>query len=516
MRNLTLLVLVFLLSACGNVVTKKHIIDASDRDSENDDSVSADNDTVQSDENNDLENPDITTDDITTPDSDNVTDEENDNTADEDQPDNEPVDNDTVSDPRIDLTGPDFAGSTILILNGSPDGETSVSSGTFVNPFLNVRNTPVNKFRPILRNDLRPPLPEGLKAPGIINSSVKKSLPPVPKFVKGDKDTIFIYDFGTGNEIGTPSTLEYVGTHVEIWKADEVSISAQDIQSIANEFDNVIYDLVTDNFYSEADIDGNTRVSIILAGLGGFAAGYFNPADYYTKEEYPNSNHRDLIYIESSMGNEEIFSTMAHEFQHLVHSNKNILVEGDWNSGELYYRYIDEGLAMASQHMYEGIQDEMVYIINDSGYNQSIGEGNSFIYWDYEDEIKVYSDYAMAYVFFQYLRIRAGNDTTIYHEIIDCTSNDYTCVEAAITSRVDPDYTFTDFLLDFRIALILQDKSGRYGFKGEKGFSFTMPYFSDTSVSLRGGGGVYIHSNGNFVKPSNAGNSLIFAGIDEK
>lgn len=517
MRKLMFLVLVFLFSACGNVVTKKHVIDATDSDTANDDNTQTDNDTTGSDENNDLENPDLTTDDVADqePDFDAITDEENDNTADEDQADNEPVDNDSVSDPRIDLTGPDFTGSTVLILNGSPDGETSASSGTFTNPFLTVKNTPLSNSGHLLRNDLRPPLPKGLKAPLIIDSSVKKSLPPVPKFVKGDKDTIYVYDFGTGKEVGMPSTLQYVGTHIEIWKADDVNVSAQDMQSIANEFDNEVYGLVTENFYSEADIDENGKVSIILANLGGFAAGYFNPADYYTKEEYPNSNHRDLIYIESSMGNAEIFSTMTHEFQHLVHSNKNILIEDDWNSGELPYRYIDEGLATAAQHMYEGLQEEMVYIINDSGYNQSIGEGNSFIYWDYSDDMKVYSDYAMAYVFFQYLRIRAGNDTTIYNEIIECTSNDYTCVEAAITSRVDSDYTFTDFLLDFRIALILQDKSGPYGFNNENGFSFTMPYFGGTSVSLRGGGGVYISSNGNFVKPSNAGNSLIFAGIND-
>lgn len=509
-KFIPLFVLVLLFSSCGNVVTKKHATEVTDIEIEDDSDSAADTDLQ-----NDSEIPDQISDETAEPDSDDVTtDEENDNSADENQTDSELPDSDSNSDPRIDLTGPEFKGSTILILNGSPDGETSADSGTFANTVLTVRSTPVNSFRPILRNDLRPPVPD-LGKPEIMDSSFRKSMNPPSKFVKGDKDTIYIYDFGSGSETGVSSTLEYVGTHIEIWKSDEVSLSAQDIQSIGKEFDNEIYGLVTENFYSEADIDGNGKVSVILADLGGFAAGYFNPADYYTTDQYPSSNFRDLIYVEYSMGNEEIFSTMTHEFQHLVHSNKNILVEGDWNSGELYYRYIDEGLAMAAQQMYGGALADMLYIVNDSGYNQSIGEGNSFIYWDYDDEMKVYSDYAMAYVFFQYLRIRSGNDTTIYHEIIDCGSNNYTCVEEVITSRVDADYSFSDFLLDFRIALILQDKSGPYGFKGESGFNFSMPYFDGTSVSLRGGGGVYVNSNGNFVKPSNAGSSLIFAGIEE-
>ncbi|HNW81455.1 MAG TPA: hypothetical protein PKG52_01070 [bacterium] len=508
-------ILIFLFSGCGNIVTntKKPVI--TDNETENDEDVQTDSDFSVAD--NDNESPDMTTDESSDSISDDdtvITDEIND--TDENTTDIEISDDDSAKDSRIDFTGPDFSGSTILILNGSPDGEISVSSGAFENAVPQLKTADSHRsVSGMLRNDLRPPLPENLETPHIVNSKIRKSMIPPSKFVKGDTDIIYVYDFGSGNSTAVQSTLQYVGTHIEIWKADNVSLSATDIASIGAEFDSEIYDLVTTNFYSESDIDGNGKISIILANLGGFAAGYFNPADYYTKEEYSESNFRDLIYIESGMGNDEIFSTMAHEFQHLVHSNKNILIEGDWNSGELYYRYIDEGLAMAAQHMYGGALAEMIYVINDSGYNQSIGEGNSFIYWDYDDDMKVYSDYAMAYVFIQYLRIRAGNDTTIYKEIINCTTNDYKCVENAIKSRIDPSYTFTDFLVDFRIAMLLQDKSGPYGFDGENGFEFSMPYYSGTSVSLRGGGGIYINSDGSFTKPSNSGAGIIFVGINK-
>ena len=133
-------------------------------------------------------------------------------------------------------------------------------------------------------------------------------------------------------------------------------LSNSDIEKIANEFDSEIFNLVTTNFYSQPDVDGNGKVSLILGDLGNFAAGYISPSDFYTKQQYQYSNFRDLIYIESSMNISEIYSTLTHEFQHLCHNNRNLLVENDWYSGDLYYRWIDEGLAMAAQHMYEGAQ----------------------------------------------------------------------------------------------------------------------------------------------------------------
>jgi hypothetical protein len=212
----------------------------------------------------------------------------------------------------------------------------------------------------------------------------------------------------------------------------------------------------------------------------------------------------------------DIYSTLTHEFQHLCHNNRNLLVEGDWNSAELYYRWIDEGLAMAAQQMYEGAQQDMLYIANDSYYNSSVRDGNSLLFWDYDDKNKVYSDYAMTYLFFQYLRIQAGNDTTIYNNIITCTSNDYTCVEDVIKSKVDSEYNFGDFIIDFRIALILEDDSGTYGFGGESDFEFTMPYFKGSSATVRGGGGLYLNSTSTFTAPSDAGNNIVFVGIDDK
>jgi hypothetical protein len=415
---------------------------------------------------------------------------------------------------RVDFSGPDYEGDTILVFNNSHDGDSSSFSGTFTENPVASPKIEKNGKDPFLRSDLRPPMP-GIGSPSWLSDTRKIPIKPAA-FVLGDTDTFYMYDFSSGNSEPVTAELKYVGKEIEIWLVSGESFSSTSIQAIANEFDSVIFDLVTTNFYAQPDVDGNGKVSLILGDLGRFAAGYISPADFYSKDEYEYSNFRDLIYIESSMGVSEIYSTLTHEFQHLCHNNRNLLVENDWYSGDLYYRWIDEGLAMAAQQMYEGAQQDMLYVANDSSYNSSVRDGNSFLYWDYNDTDKVYSDYAMAYLFFQYLRIQAGDDTSIYRDIISCTVNDYTCVEDIIKDKVDTEYDLGQFMVDFRIALILEDSTGPYGFGGESAFKFTMPYFTGSSASLRGGGGLYLKSSSTFTQPADAGNNIIFVGIDSK
>lgn len=416
-------------------------------------------------------------------------------------------------DPRVDFIGPQYDGDTILVFNVSPDGNSSSFSGNLTHGVIaSPKVTEVNS-RPFLRNDIRPPQPD-LGRP-LWLSGKKSTIKPMA-FDEGDTDTFYMYDFGSGSTNSVTAELKYAGDEIEIWLVNGVSFSSSNIEKIGEEFDSEIFDLVTNNFYVQPDVDGNNKVSLILGDLGGFAAGYISPSDFYSKDQYQYSNFRDLIYVEASMNVNEIYSTLTHEFQHLCHNNRNLLVENDWDSGDLYYRWIDEGLAMAAQQMYEGPQQDMLYVANNSQYNSSVRDGNSFLYWDYSDTNKVYSDYAMAYLFFQYLRIQAGNDTSIYNDIITCTKNDYSCVEDIIKSKVDPEYDMGQFMIDYRIALILEDSSGPYGFGGENGFNFTMPYFTGTSATLRGGGGLYLNSFSTFTEPGDAGSNIVFVGIDDK
>ncbi len=422
------------------------------------------------------------------------------------------------SDPRLDFEGPDFSGDTILVYHYSADGDSTQSSGTLgTSPPFSPSSKAYDIPSEILMIDRRPPLPDNLGLPAVALEKIFYLHEPVKSFELGDKDTFYVYDFDSSSNREAEATLRKRGTYCEVWVEDEGAFVSDDkVQSIVNEFDTVIYPLVTDNFYDVADVDENGFVSIFLTDLKGGAGGYITMGDFYTKSEYPESNFRDLVYIEKDRTTSEINSVIVHEFQHLVHANRNLLVEEDESVlNDLSYRWIDEGLATAAQHMYEGAQNTWLYIMNNAPYNESVRDGNSFLFWDYYDNEKVYSDYAMAYVFIQYLRIQSGNDTSIYREIIECQKNDNSCIEKIVLDYVDSEYTLSDFIVDFKIALLFQDSSGPYGFGGESEFDFSIPSFTGDQVNLRGGGGVYINNpGGSFSRPADAGSDIIFVGID--
>lgn len=99
----------------------------------------------------------------------------------------------------------------------------------------------------------------------------------------------------------------------------EAAISA--INSLAREFDENIYPELTKYYGSawEPGIDGDSKITVLVSHLREGAGGYFNTADEYPKNLAPNSNEREIIYLNSLyISNLRAKSFLAHEFQHLI------------------------------------------------------------------------------------------------------------------------------------------------------------------------------------------------------
>ncbi len=415
-----------------------------------------------------------------------------------------------AEDSSIDTVGPEYSGNSVLILNSSFDGETPESSGTIPQTALSRmrdENVGSNFMQPKINP--MPLLPKGLGRPSkIIN---KRVTPPAI----GETASFYMYDYDNSNYYTKTAYLVYTNSLCEIWSDMtpanfSLSNAGLSAQEVANEFADNIYPMVTTHFYPASDVNNDGKIALFITDLGGYAAGYFSSGDFYSRQEYPYSNERDMLYIDKSQAASEMFGTMAHEFQHLVHSNRNVLEEGDYESSDLPYRWIDEGLAMSSEHMYHGALSAWIAYLEQDQYTQN---GNSFLYWDYSDYDKVYSDYSMTYMFFQYVRLRFDPSGSIFKEIIEDTHNSYIAVDNAIKAHGGAG--LKSVMRDFRIALQLQRSSGAYGFQGESDFDITIPYYTGTSVNLRGGGAVYVHSNGTFTAPSNAGSDITFVGFDK-
>ncbi len=321
-----------------------------------------------------------------------------------------------------------------------------------------------------------------------------------------------VFDFDKFIEYKIQAQLLYTGKKVNVWGYDK-SFTKEHAKMLGDEFDNKIYSAVTDNFGTESDVDGDGKINILCYDIkdgfkysGGYIAGYFYSRDLY---DAPGSNRSEIFYIDTypTMGLDSkkdvtaAYGTLAHEFQHMVNFNQNVLVEG----GKEMDPWLDEGLAMAAEQIYTGsvLKDRIDYY--NSSY--SVTNGHSLLYWD--DYGDVLANYSLSYLFAQYVKVQSKQGDAIFKEIIRDSNNNYKAVEKAAKKYMDPKLTFGKLMTNFRAALLLKEKSGKYGFNSEPGFNTIRPrIYKGSSANLRGGGAVVKEATGYETIPTSKGKNI--------
>ncbi|MDX1608028.1 MAG: hypothetical protein R3251_02370, partial [Candidatus Spechtbacterales bacterium] len=98
------------------------------------------------------------------------------------------------------------------------------------------------------------------------------------------------------------------------------------IDMIATSFDNEIYTKVRDVFGSEwsPGIDNDVKITILAARMQDNLGGYFREEDQFYRSQIPNSNQREMFYINTNFlgSTRQLEAFLAHEFQHLIHFNQ--------------------------------------------------------------------------------------------------------------------------------------------------------------------------------------------------
>ena len=413
---------------------------------------------------------------------------------------------------RFDTEGPDYTGNAVLILNISPFSDNMSTTGTLpAAPVLrNISVTPATSATGLNNLFINPHfrIPEGLTNDDLYEPKVVL----LPKV--GDTQTFYkVNAAGTDYEQVT-ATLLKIGAHVQIWSDDAEFATESEINDIAGEFDDVIYDLVTTKFATPSDVDSDGTITLLFTDLGLSIAGYFSPGDLYSKSMYPQSNERDMIFVSTrnALTNKGAYAVIAHEFQHLCYNNQNALLEGDAqgiNDNENIW--INEGMSMTAMHLYNGIQSDWITAYNQSA---SVSSGQAMTFWNDTDNSAVYGNYALSYLFFEYLRIQGGNHTEMFKEIVANEKNNYLCVEDAIRKYAGEGLSFADFYTNFRIALFLNDDTGIFGFNGEDGFTLNQKFYTGTAaVNLRGTGALLREINGSITEPADKGPLTRYIGI---
>ena len=124
----------------------------------------------------------------------------------------------------------------------------------------------------------------------------------------------------------SPTAYWYIDT--KFWQdlnaAERAEIN-QSVNAIAEEFETTIYPKLTRTFGSEwsPGIDKDTRITILMHQMTKGTGGYGDTADEYPKVQLPESNEREMVYLNAQYINTGYAkSLLAHEFVHLITFNQ--------------------------------------------------------------------------------------------------------------------------------------------------------------------------------------------------
>ncbi|MGP3778183.1 InlB B-repeat-containing protein [Halanaerobium saccharolyticum] len=230
----------------------------------------------------------------------------------------------------------------------------------------------------------------------------------------GDEQEFDVYNFD-GTFKNVTANLKGIGEHVLIWVDNAHPFNSTSVTRMINEFDNTIYPTVTDNFGSVPD--GNTfaalnqqdsRVNVLITPLDG-AGGYFWANDLYSKSEFPNSNEQKIFFVHNYNDDRALdyqISTLAHEFQHMVFYNEDIVNDKPY-FGITADSWINEGFAQLAEDMvgYGYLND----VGSDLSSYLSEPGNTSLIYWG-----QTLADYDVSYLFARYIYDRFGEGVVDY------------------------------------------------------------------------------------------------------
>jgi hypothetical protein len=298
-----------------------------------------------------------------------------------------------------------------------------------------------------------------------------------------------------------------------VYGEQESYVRLETAVSIAAEFTDKIYPVITGVFGDYRDVDGNGKIILLLldiqddyAASGTYIAGYFYPGDL----ERDKANDADMLYLDTYPGLRDptnLYTTIAHEFQHLI--NYSIRLSRRTTSQDTW---IDEGLASAAESIYlngETVNAKIEHF-NQKGYESSISTGNNFFVW--LNDRYVLDEYATVYLFFQWLGIHADNTTGIYTAIINSDKTDYNAVLDAAIVHISGISSWEELLQTWFLANYVNAQTGLLGY--ERKISTRVYAIGNQAISLRPGEAVYSNLNsGEFSKPNNVGANIQYTGI---
>jgi hypothetical protein len=308
--------------------------------------------------------------------------------------------------------------------------------------------------------------PEALKSSGL-----RKTW----NFNVDDRHSWYADDFTKDSRYLVPSTCRAVGINCYVFVEDgswnNGLVDQFAVDSIRIYFDSKtpanaskgIFETDTAAFGTPPDVDGDPKIIILLLDIkdgydpnahSGSVEGYFYSFNEVNPSQpgYATSNFAEMFFIDtypldlrSEGGLFDGISTLAHEFQHMIHFN--------YDRNEI--TFVNEGCSLVAE-VNCGFP-----IYNQSRY---VNQTNQYLFtWHYDDMTAVLSDYSRAARFFVYVRDQIGMG--VFKKIVASTLHGVDGINAALQA-FGSDMRFGDILPNWFIANVLDDRSidPKYGY----------------------------------------------------
>ena len=282
--------------------------------------------------------------------------------------------------------------------------------------------------------------------------NVPKTLPgPTQPLALGAEKTFWILNSNTNENFQITAQLKYITPHTYFWAEDGTNVNLDDLKALMDTFETKIYPTDREFFGSEwtPGVDNDPHIYVVYAGNIGFSeAGYFSTGDEYNPQvrKYSNAHETFVIGSSQSLSTEYTYTTLAHEFVHMIQfpSDRN---DVPW---------INEGFADLGAFLngYGVGGADWLYVQNpDLQLND----------WSSPNSPSFAAHYGNSFLYLAYFLDRFGKDATkalTANPENDLTSVDDTLANLKITdSLTGKPVTADDVYSDWATALFLQNGS---------------------------------------------------------
>lgn len=241
------------------------------------------------------------------------------------------------------------------------------------------------------------------------------------------------------------ATVRLITEHAYFFVQDGAQFSESDLETIGADFEKAVYPTVTAAFGREwtPGVDSDPRITILHADLSG-AAGYFSGGDEFPRIIEPESNEREMLYVDSgalSSPGAPYNGLVGHELQHLIH----------WHADDDEDSWVNEGLSqVAAELISEGAAVDLFLASPDT----------QLTYWPAIEDSAVH--YAAAELFMRYLLGRTGG-----RESASALLGQQADGIAGVEGYLAPfGLSFGDVFADWVVANYLDEEEGRYAHQG--------------------------------------------------